>query len=329
MTLPPAASQEFELRISLIGVMMHAFNTTGTKLAVVLPDARLVDPADPLPPHPGDTEPAEAHAGYLRFNLRNLAHTADLGAVPEWEPEDPEYEVVHRFDGERLELELPQGATPGEGRNDPYDPVALADGTAIEGWNELMVPDLEGVAPILEPRPEVLAPDPIDGVVMRMDLSGGRIAIAAPNAVSWKFSKALRPSGTSDTEAYSGEFGGEVVWRRTLRTEGILLRLRRADGSTRVAIPLRPTGEGDGRQITLKISNLCKLNPLEWPELPQRDDMQRDEDSKWVYRLMRVRDASHAPQLASTSLPVPERVNPLADEGKRIACLPVRATTDF
>jgi hypothetical protein len=313
-----AAQPEFELRILMTGILLHVFNREGTKIAVVMPDARRKkddeeegDGGQPTVSRRAakqchfDRTDAEPHAGYLGIDLRNL--DTQVTGLPDLDSAElPAYEVLHRFDEERVELGL-----------------AEERGPIID---EMSVPALDGFAPILEPIRELLNPGLGAGVLMRMDLSGGRVS-ARPDGVDWKFVGDLHPAGIQ----YGGPFGGEVRWIRPIRAAGLHLRLVRFDGSRTVEIPLRPIRARGGKAaITIRIANLCKVNPLEWPELPEREGEVDDVDFKWLYRLLQAKDRKDWLRFLFARMPIPQPDKQgTRREGRVRNCLALRAELSF
>jgi hypothetical protein len=292
------ASSTFDLRIEFAGLCLYVRDEgNADRTVVVMPDARGAPGAAPT--HL-DGCAAEPHVGYLRLDLRNVA--PKIANVPQSNiPNDPRYEVVHRFARERVELSLPNAD-------------AGTNGTP-------QVPAFDGFAPILEPDPAVfVAPYPRVG--MLMELIGGTFTTPNVDPVDWTFAAGLHPAGTP----YSGRFGGEIRWSRTLPGSGLTARIRSLDDPSRVTeIPLTAVPDADGGPgvVRLKLANLCKINPLEWSELPSRSAAAPDVDFKWLYQLLRVRPGAtpHDAQWLFRTMPIPEPVlSPTVNQGSLQNC---------
>lgn len=308
----PEPDEEFELRVYLAGICLHVFGDDHKKLTTVLPDARLPDAAalnamrDPTrKPKPHlDLTDAEPHAGYLRFDLRNVPN-AGTGMLELDPPSEVSYEVVHRFEREQLDLGLTNS------------------GEKIGGT--VKVPHLEGFAPILEPDPAIFIPKPDERVLMRTELLNGYATVTDTDPVKWRIAGHLNPDGKD----LVGDFGGEILWTRKLPGRKLTLRLVSFDDPAKVTeIPLEAIRDVNKTlAITLKIANLCKVNPLEWPQLSSRDAGVPDVDFKWLYRLLRMKTGSETTPFLHKPMPIPipERV-PAPNEGSLQNCLPLAAS---
>lgn len=302
-------SSEVTLRVIMSGVCLHVFDTNRPRLVVVMPDARLKEDGADLKHRDGT--PAEPHVGYLRFDIRNLL-PARFGRGLDRADFEPIYEVVHRFDRERVELVgVPTEADPVS--SDPPD-VPLQE------------PALDGFAPILKPDDRIFNAVPPETVLMRMDLFGGSVRVPRVDPFPWELAGDLNPSGVR----YRGDFGGSVHWTRRVTLPGNVLHVRLTgfDDGRETIIPLHPVAGSDGEPtIMLQVANLCKVNPLEWPELPLRQPSTTDVDFKWLYTLLDAIDPADVERLSHAPLPVPVAVVPEnADEGDLVNCTGLRAT---
>jgi len=286
--------ETFDLEIEITGISLFLWGEGRKKVDIVMPDATQ---DTPQPKHPnGDN--AVPHAGYLRFDLRNLA-TGVIGLPTPGPADGPSYEVVHRFNREELQLGLPDAQT--------------------EILGELAVPDFTRFAPVREPIPGLLAAEPPEVVLMRTRLDGGEFSTVL-DVVEWKILGDLRP----DQQPTTAQYGGEIKWRREVGGPGLLLRIVRFDGQGTIEIPLVPLKEnpGDRPSIRLKIANLCE-NPLEWPELARPRPPVSDVDFRCLYWLMQPHRNFDIRKYPLSVCPVPEPVRvPHPGEGDLQDCFP-------
>jgi len=255
------AAGEFSVDIELSGIGLYLWDAERTKVTLVLPDGRDNGKESK---HLDGTR-AVPHAGYLRFDLRNL-NPELKGLNVARRVGSPAWEVVYRFHHEEIRLGLPE-----------------ADGS-IRG--DLVVPDFSDFAPLLEPIPNLLAPVPPNMVLMRTELIGGEFTTILDTG-SWEIPRHLADGARPKAQ----RFGSEVHWTRTLKGDCLDLRVVPfADQDEAVDIRLYPILEENASipSIQLKIANLCE-NPLEWTELGESDVTTPDDDFRWLYRLLRPR----------------------------------------
>lgn len=294
---------EFRLIISLTGICLYLWSADRSSVTFVMPDARRKKGVKP-PKHP-DGSPTVPHAGYLRFDLKNL-HTGVEYMEPAPDVDDreliPTYEVVHRFQREELVLNLP-------------------DGEPIEG--KLNLPDASEFAPVRQPISGLEDRTPPEIVLMRTRLVGGSFRTATEN-LPWKIDGDLR----EDDKTTRLSIGGAVTWERTLRGTGMDIVLSRFDGGGVVKIPLRALRSTPEAvpEIRLKIANLCG-NPLEWPELDVPPEPVPDLDFKWLYTLLEPRPGFDGEKFPKYLCPVPEPVlGAVQEEGDLQDCFGVQVT---
>jgi hypothetical protein len=312
MTRPAREAEvEFTLRIDFTGICLYLWGEERKHVTVVMPDAAIRSGKLPRP-HPDGT-PAAPHAGYVRFDLRNLA-TQVTYDEPRHSVDNPSYEVVHRFRDEELVLSV----RPGDGRHG--EPGLPSDGQV---GGEIGLPDLPEFAPVRKPLAGLEADPPPRGVLMRTKIVGG--SFRTPREVlQWKIDGDLRP----DQKMTRPDLGGDVIWERTLRGAGIDVTLTRFDGKGTVKIPLVPVPPRRAAtpEIRLKVANLCS-NPLEWPELDIPRDAVPDVDFKWLYRLLEPRANVSADEFPTYLCPVPEPVRrPDERQGDRQDCFGLQVT---
>jgi hypothetical protein len=273
----PATMEEFRLRIDLTGICLYLWDKDEKAVTVLMPDAR-ADPGNP-PTHPDGTL-AVPHAGYLRFDMKNLA-----GVPFDEDTQDdqiPSYEVVHRFNCEDFLL-------------------PLSDDDEITG--DLGLPRAGEFAPVLRADPHLKDAVPPDTVLMRMRLVGGTF-ITNFESMDWRIGGDLR----QDARQTKLHIGGQVTWHRTLPASVLDLILERFDGSGTVTIRLQAKPADDGvNEICLKIANLCG-NPLEWPDLETPVQALPDVDFKWLYRLLELRPDIPPADFPDYLCPVPEPI---------------------
>lgn len=287
--MPPAAS--FELRVEIGGLCLFACDPKRPKIAVLMPDARLTN----APLRTLDKMPAKAHAGYLRFDLANLDSGASGTVVAPNSDSTPNFEVVHLLDREEVQFGL--------------------DGDSGKLENKLSIPDFNEFAGALELNPACLATVPPKAVLARTFLRGGIVETMSIQTRMWD----IAPLGSP--KAIKKQYGSQTWWRRTVQGHGLTLRLVKFDGSGVVEVPLKPTKVGkDVPAITLKLSNLCSKNPLEWDSLEENLIAEPDVDFKWLYNLLRKK--------AGSKIAFPPKVLPHPDpnyevgEGQLQDCFP-------
>ena len=306
---------KFELRVEFAGLCLyvdHRSARSGTPVpgdvTILMPDARkTVDPVH------ADGARGDAHTGYIRFDLANVLAAlsgqnarqseafAPAGEVAEGSGSPPN-EVIHRFDFELLDFGLPASAKAGDGR--------LA--------GEIKVPRFDEFTDEISPIEDAVSEKPTkpSAFLMRTTISGGRMD-AQPSGKTWGFSPVLKYERNG---GYNGNFAGFVVWTRELEEDafpnGLIVRIRKIDGSGETVIPLKPvsmrgTDDSPGKKrITVKVANLCADNPLEWNEFRLRNVVDRDIDFKWLYRLLKSDNATALKErLENAELPFPREVS--------------------
>ncbi|HEU0078321.1 MAG TPA: hypothetical protein VFQ76_11760 [Longimicrobiaceae bacterium] len=289
---------EFILHIDITGICMYLWAGDRKSVTLFMPDAalRIGGPSK----HPDGTR-AVPHAGYLRFDLKNLDTQVEYreGELPD---DLPSYEVVHRFQHEELVLSLPEG-----------DEITGA----------LQLPDTREFAPVLRAKPEINDDPPPPSVLMRTQLAGGDF-FTREESILWKIDGDLR----EDKKQSTLSLGGEVAWERRLSGKGLDVVLSRFDGTGTVRIPLVARAEAEEATpvIRLKLANLCE-NPLEWPELDTPLQPVPDVDFKWVYQLLERRPEYDPGEFPAHLCPVPEPIlKPVMNQGDLQDCFGVQVT---
>jgi len=256
----------FELRIDITGVCLFVRSRGASTIRIFMPDARATGS---MLEHPDRTN-AIPHAGYLRFDLANVA--SDVAGIPIANPADtPQFEVVHLFDREELRLGI-------------YD-----DGESVDDAR-LSLPAFSEFAPQLKLLDNLNGPMPAAELLMRTALYGGTLT-SIIDAIQWEIPD-LDPAG----HTHRHWFGGQIRWTRMIQGYGLTLRLVKFDRSGVVEIPLRPTtASGDRPAILLKLANLCATDPLEWDSFGATHPVVPDLDFKWLYHLMQPGQECNVP----------------------------------
>jgi hypothetical protein len=292
-------ASEFDLEVEFAGLCMYVPSSDGKEVTVLLPDARK-NKLDPTfaKPHHADKTSGIPHAGYVRFDLKNLMDAIPTNNVqiPEGDKlNGPRYEVVHRLIRNGLEKEEIDFGLP--------DPDANAAAMEID----LDLPHSEKFATVLQVIPEAYN-GAHKNLLARTVLKGGKL-VAEGKGAEYAFSRQLAPGNAKN---HSGKFAGFATWTRKVEGEQLTLTITGPEEDP-VEIRLKPDGSN---KIVLKIANLCSDNPLEWNEFGSDDPVRdRDEDFKWLYSLLQpTNNASWKDLLGGTPLPVPE-LNRLAPPG--------------
>jgi hypothetical protein len=269
-------------------------------VAVVLPDCRRNSP-NPHAKHL-DKQPAEPHAGYIRFDLANLS-TAAMGVKPGNTVNGPAYEGIHRFDRQEVDF----------GLGDKGEIVT----------KDLVLPNFGGFAPDLKPHSDLFDSKPQSPILMRTVLRSGKLE--GKGRKNWKIPPLFNPNGKDHT----GFFAGDTTWIREVDDlDELSLTIRSFDTTGKVEIPLRPVTVGPKNVIRLNIANLC-CNPMEWEELASPSGDGADKDFKWLYRLMNPQSSTYEELLAGDKeLPHPD-VDPDTVPLGREHCIGARADFDF
>jgi len=290
----------FELRVEFSGLCLYLPTPRGDQAAILMPDGRRRS-ADLM--H-ADDEPAEPHVGYLRFNLANLNSAAE-GIDPRLTPNEPPYEVIHRFGRHVLDF----------GLDDPQ-PMDI----------RLPLPDFREFAPSLVLKPGLFGEAPDPTLLLRTIIAGGSLGAQEGNR-NWRIPNTLNPGG----QEVSGQFAGSIMWTRTVDQDSLNLRIHSFDGFKEVVIPLHPTPDADGQAvILLKVANLCAYNPLEWEDMNPQDASGPDKDFRWLYRLVEPREGGELGDvLKGAPLPVPHPAEDEPSPAGREHCIGGRITGAF
>jgi hypothetical protein len=258
------------------------------EFAVLMPDARKRQ----NPMHVDGTR-GEAHVGYVRFDLANL--DLDTGVEPAIVEDDvgrPRNEIVHRLDGEVLDFGI------GE------EQLAVDYDLAIPSFNKFA----DSLAPIGNLFDEQKTPG---NLLMRTRLSKGEIHAMGSGKI-WTIPSRLN---TTPNGGHTNQFGGYAVWTRPIDSDKLTVTMKKFDGTVGATIPLRArrVRSLDGKEqnmITIKISNLCAHNPLEWrDDYPTRTAGGKDIDFKWLYRLLEPTKGDYETLLRGHELPFPEQIS--------------------
>lgn len=292
----------FTLHVEFAGLCMYVRHEDGTRVAVLMPDAR--SGSNPKRKHLDEllNEKAEPHVGYVRLNAANLPERLPHPSKP---ADDPLYELIHRLDGEVLVFD------------DAFEPGPMI--------TSLVVPEFDQFAPDLELLPDLFDNQPPPALLMRAILNGGTLR-SALTPERWEIPPHLNP----DQPPMMGQFASSVTWTREVKGGSTTLRITDFAGNTQRQFFLAPV-EGES-ELHLKVANLCAHNPLEWDEMPLREVMGDDVDFKWLYRLYRPRDGkTYKEVLGGQALPIPKRI-PMAalpfDTGSN-DCIPAGTTGKF
>lgn len=290
----------FNLHVTFSGPCLYVLDTDGEgvtrQVGVLIPDCRL--PSSGPPPKHLDSSPAEPHVGYVRLDMAHINRAIPSGA----QPDEPRYELVHRFTRQVLTFE---GLSP--------EPMNLAG---------LKYPDFDQFARtpnFLDPKDGLFAapPDqPPAELLMRTILRGGDF-VPDPDPTSfWEFTTVLRPGGPP----YVGEFASSVTWKRQVGGTTLTLKVTNFGMTLPEAqFTLGPFAENE--TVALVVRNLCSVNPLDWGALPIRRVTAIDEDFKWLYRLLRTRGATTVDLPMNARLPAPVLVRTSGTETGEEACM--------
>jgi hypothetical protein len=250
----------FTLKVEFVGPCLYVVDDPqpvdgkllAARVGVVIPDCQ---DRDTPPMEHLDKFPAEAHMAFARLDLGDVIAGIPRGNVKG----APQYELVHRLQSQAIRF------------------VAPADPGRID-VTKLGVPEFGRFAPTLTPRADLFLPGPA-GVLARLVLEGGTLAGDSDRA-RWKFSSALNPTQPE----YEDDFASLVTWTRTFKGSALAVSLDNLSGlGAQEHVPVGPIA--DGTVITLRVGNLCKVNPLDWRELPIKPRPKIDEDFKWLYGL--------------------------------------------
>ncbi|HEU0012307.1 MAG TPA: hypothetical protein VFQ45_01415, partial [Longimicrobium sp.] len=276
-----AREEGIDLEVQFSGLALYVLHPDGQRVAVLMPDCRRR--AHPTHFHPDETD-AEAHAGYVRFDLENVSlggaplrlppvHAAGLGPGAG----APRYELVHRFDRQVLHLD---GLAAG-----PID------------TSELRFPEFERIAERVELVDGLFSSAPPPILLMRTVLTGGVLRSSGPTD-QWRI-----PPLLSHEEPYVGTFSSTATWTTRVPGDHLKVRVSGFDGAPETELELRPA---DGGPVRIKLANLCAHNPLEWEDLDPQTAGAEDADFRWLYRLVRL-DPARTPAPRAMDLAGPAR----------------------
>lgn len=292
----------FMLEVEISGLCLYVVHPDGQKVTVLMPDCRDTT-ADP---RHVDTRKGTPHVGYLRYDLAD-----QVSGVPKADSDTPLYEVVRQFDLESLDL-------------------GFAGGVAIEGLvpgasptapDELLVPGVNGFADKLEVPQAMFGDAPPAVLLMRAVLTGGRFD-STNDGKGWHLDATLNSVPTN----YEGQFAQFTTWSRRVDAEALEISIKQFGSAGVQTIRLAPPGNAPDRVLRVKLANLCAVNPLEWRALGLPEvRLRKDEDFKWLYRVLAPRNESYESALNHRELPVPTL---LADvpEGSLDLCYSARIT---
>jgi hypothetical protein len=270
----------FELRVEFSGLCLYVVHPDGKQVGVLMPDARKT-----VKRLHDDGELGEAHVGWVRFDVANLAVAGlevPAGTLPTRNSGNPPYGLVHKFDRQSLDF----------GLGDSREPIAA----------DLNVPDFDQFATALTRKPNLFGDNPSPDLLMRTVITGGRIE-GQPSGSIRELSSVLSPA--SPNASYKRAFAGFTVWTRTVDAAGLTVTIQSFDGKIKTSIPLRPAKINGKDVIAMKVANLCAHNPMEWDEFETREPARHDVDFKWLYRLMQPKSGAYRDILLGSEFPFP------------------------
>lgn len=245
------------IKITFTGLAVFAAH--GDEVLVLQPDARQNADRDA-----GrgmfhlDGSPAAAHVGFLTFDARHLQPSSASG------------EVVVRFDREEVKFD------------------SMAPGPVVDALN---LPDFSRFAPVMQLNPALPGASPPKSLLTRIHLSGGEFSSTHDNS-SRMVSRVLTSDSAMGHQQFSRTYAREVTYTGVINAPGVKISLRSLDGGATRTYTLQPL---DG-EVTLKISNLCAQNPLEWDALPSGVSTPTDDlDFKWLSILFVCREKELIP----------------------------------
>ena len=125
---------------------------------------------------------------------------------------------------------------------------------------------------------------------------------------------------------YEGQFAKYTTWSRRVEAPALEITIRSFGAAEMDTIRLAPPGDAPDRVLKIKLANLCADNPLEWDALGLPEvALRRDDDFKWLYRLLAPRNESYESALNNKELPVPILL-PNVPVGDRELCYSARIT---
>ncbi|HEY9226784.1 MAG TPA: hypothetical protein VIP11_09070 [Gemmatimonadaceae bacterium] len=294
---------QFILELEFAGLALFVRRTGNAGIRVLFPDARGVPGVTRRHRDKKASETAVPHAAYIRFNMHDLpAFAADSNRVVT--DDTPSYEIVHRLQDETISFSVP-GVGP------------LETGSAVTQTG-LDIPDFSKFASELKVRPQLATGVSNDGIVGRLDLSGGEIESFNVSPELWRLANVHNGKHAAVPDS---EYGGTIVWSSPqLNGDRVVVTLTPFAGGkpTQIELVANQT-PGPTPRIRIKIANLCANNPLEWDELPPRLVAQDDLDFKWLYQMLEHR--TKAASAWETELPVPVPIAALV-EGELYDCFP-------
>lgn len=273
----------FTLEVDFSGLCLYVVDPDTGQVAVLMPDCR--KRTHGASPFHADEDRAKLHVGYVRINLADLGVPLTPPASTSDPAEEPRYELVHRFDRQRLQFV-------GE---------AAPEAVTRTGMD---IPDFGRFAPGVELIDGLFSDSPPDILLMRSVLNGGTLEARtlADTPPAWTFSRLLNPDG----EPYGGTFASFATWKREFQGNTLKLRITDFAGNPEAEFTLGPVPEGG--TLHLDVANLCEENPLEWSDLKTRKVLGDDKDFKWLYRLLKPRTGTFKDIVSPADpFPIPAR----------------------
>lgn len=284
----------FTLNVEFSGLCLYLLHPDGQHVAVLMPDCRL---STNVSLFHADGKDAEPHVGYVRLDME------DLGlSIPGTRGVEPRYELIHRLNRQVLSFE---GARTPEAIDTRVLQFPSFD---LLGFRLDLIPNLFTEAPPAE-------------LLARMVLDGGTLE-ANPADDVWELPQ-FYPSGP----ALAGKFASFATWTRAFTGTALTVRIR--DFGSTVPTDFSMQQIPEGAMVSIKIANLCCVNPLEWSDLTLRQVKGSDVDFKWLYRLMTPRGTSYDRLLNGAELPHPRRLALPGDETGSDDCIAGTKTESF
>lgn len=294
----------FTLDVDFSGLCMYVADPDTGHVAVLMPDCRMRTHG--ASPFHEDEHEAKLHVGYVRINLSDLGVPLTPPAATSDPAGEPRYELVHRFDRQRLQFvgEVEPGAVTRTG---------------------MEIPDFDRFAPDVELIDGLFSDAPPDILLMRSVLNGGTLEAKtlSKDPPVWNFTNQLNPDGPP----YGGQFASFATWTRQFQGNTLTLRITDFAGNPEAEFALGPVPEGG--TLHLDVANLCAENPLEWSDMRTRQVLGDDEDFKWLYRLLKPRTGTFAELVNHDApFPIPSRKG-LGDETGDDDCIGGTKTARF
>lgn len=199
---------------------------------------------------------------------------------------------------------------------EPRNPDHLASFT----W----VPDLTQVAPRHKTIDEdvVASSNVSQNVIAQVLIRRGSLRPFSFTRAIWEFDRHL-----SEGRAHRRNFAHEASLTLTRLTSANLISRPLDQGGVERKLPLTPAS--DGGIVTIKISNLCEVNPLQW--FTTREPAP-DHDIKWFYEILSpgTKERLRA-DLDGRTLPIPRPVQFLIGFGGPGSgnCIPIQTANAF